>query len=113
MGAVKTLRQIWALLVVAILALVAISILLNGGAISELTIGLLLVGYGVIFYVSLPSSFVVKAVFALPPIASLLGASKYQDFYLLISMAVVGYLQWWLIIEPLYWRFRNGGKKRT
>ena len=106
--ALATLRKIWGLIALGQLALVASSLMWNAGAVSELTIGLMLLAYGVIYYFSLPSSFLVKILFSVPPIVDLIGTSKYQDFYLLICMAAAGYLQWWLVIEPLYqsWKRR-------
>jgi hypothetical protein len=76
------------------------SVVFNGGAVSELTIGLMLLAHALIFYISLPSSFVVYLIFRLPVVSDLIATSKFQDLYLLSCMAVVGYLQWWLLIEP-------------
>ena len=108
-SALTTLRKIWGLIALGLLALVAFSLIWNAGAVSELTIGLMLLAYGVIFYFSLPSSFLVKILFTVSPIVDLIGTSKHQDFYLLICMAVVGYLQWWLVIELAYraWKRRR------
>jgi hypothetical protein len=103
----RVLRLAWILFTLVPLSLVAISLLLNGGVVSELTIGLLLLAHGIIFWISFPSSFLVAEAFRSTLAGDIIGHSKYQDFYLLICMAITGFVQWWLLFGPFVTRLRR------